>query len=315
MTTENSNSAYRPWMRLLRRMMLACTSALTIISCQNESVPSPDIFDTPLVISANVGGYPGRSVVTGNTLANGASIGVTVVDAGDSDYQKQNYNNVCYTASVGTGGSQQWSTTTPIMLSGEAGTLYAYYPYKPDIDIENIGINLMDNEVVDWMYATKISNLSNDNSHAQIKLNHALAKLKVSLVKGNFVGTGKVTNISLTSGSAAMGATLNAKTGKLSNLTSTGTKLNYSINETLGDEPVELNLLFVPTNQTATVKIDVVVDNRHYTATADGTITSESGQSYNYTLIQNSTKVEISQVTVMPWTDNPQGTLESEKVK
>ena len=315
MTTENRTWIYSSAKNLLRNMVLICSASFAMVSCQNEQIAPQDEFDTPLVISTGVGMYPARSVVTGNTLDNGSSIGVTVVDKNGSKYETQDYNNVRYTASKASDGSQKWDTTTPIMLSGETGTLYAYYPYRADIDIENISIDLKEDEVVDWMYATEITSLDNQNAHAQIKLNHALAKLKVSLVKGNFVGSGNVASISLTSGGAATAAVLNARTGQLKNVSSAGTKLVYPVNETLDDEPLELNLLFVPTSQSSTVKIDVVVDNRNYTATASTTIKPEAGQSYNYTLIQNSTKLEMSQVTVTPWQENPNETLETDKVK
>ena len=315
MTTENRTLAYRRFARTLKTVSLACVAACSMVSCYNETIPPQSEFDTPLLISAGVGQLPSRNAVTGNVLGSGSSIGVTVVDKSGTDYQEQGYHNVCYTASTGSDGSQQWTSTDPIMLSGESGTLYAYYPYRANTDIENINIDLAGDGVEDWMYATEVTELSSDNSHAQIKLNHALAKLKISLVKGNFVGEGKVSTIALTSTTAATGATLNARTGQLSNIKSAGTKLVYPVNQNLSDVPVEVDMLFVPTQQEANIKIDVTVDNKHYTATSTTSVTTTSGQSYSYTLVQNNVKLEISRVTVTPWHDNPQGTLETDKVK
>lgn len=314
MTEEYNRFTYSRWKWMLKTLPVACLAMLSLPGCQNDEIASKEV-ETPLVIATGVGVVPSRAVVTGNTLPNGSQIGVTVVDETGTGYQEQNYENVCYTSSKNSEGAQVWSTTTPVMLSGESGTLYAYYPWREDVDMENITIDLMEDEVIDWMYAQKVSDLTNQNAHAQVKMNHALAMMDISLMKGNFVGEGKVTSISLTSNTAAMAATLNAKTGKLSNVLNAGSKLVYTVDETLSDEPVNLHLLFVPTEQEANIKIDVIVDDRNFTATTSNKVTTQSGQSYSYTLVQHSTKLEVSQVTVTPWNDNPQGELDTEKVK
>lgn len=283
-------------------------------SCQNEEMTPEKPQEAKLEIVTRIRNAVTRNVITGNTLPNGSSIGVMVVDATGTSYQDQVYNNVCYTAQAGSEG-QEWVAQDGISLSGETAKLYAYHPWKPDTDIESIPVDLSTAQD-DWMYATPVEGLNNTNHTAQIELKHALSNMRITLVKGNYVGTGKVSKVALVSEGMAVKAMLNAKTGALTGVQQQGESIVSNMNEQIGDEPLTIDLLFVPTTETDTpVKVDVTVDNTVYTVTSEP-VTTQPGTQLNFSLIQNSTMLALGQVSVTPWTEIPkQEDMELEKVK
>lgn len=310
---EISFSLRERWIGMLRLVPVCFFSVCALTACQDTEDTPVDKRTEPLTFSTYIGKKDSRAVVTGNSLSDGMKIGVTVVDAGDKTYQDIDYNNVCYTAST-VDGKQVWTADKDIMLSGVEGTLYAYYPYNKDIDMQNISIDLLKDGQVDWLYAKKVEGLSNDNHVTQVKLHHALANMNISLVKGDFLGEGKISKVALTSGAVAMSATLNARTGELTNQQMVGQTLEYAVDEKLDDKPVSINVLFVPTETENTVTVEVTVDNRTYEIESP-TVKTEQGISYNYTLIQHSTLLEFGAITVTPWAEKPQGTLDVDKVR
>ena len=302
-------------MHRVGRLTLLCFLFLTVTGCQDTEDSPVDDRTEKLIISTSVGNMSSRGAIKTNNLADGKQIGVTVVDAGDEVYQKKDFNNVCYTAQT-VNGTQQWlpEEGKDIMLGGVEGTLYAYYPWKEGLDIENIGIDLTEGKQVDWLYATKIEKLSNTNNKVQIKMNHALANMNISLVKGQYIGKGKVSKITFTSDAIASGATMNAKTGQLDDFQDAGVTFEYEVDAQLNDEPVQINVLFVPTEAHEPITVKITVDNKTYTVESEP-VNTQSGASYNYTLIQHAEKLEMTNLTVTPWNDKPQGTLEVDKKK
>ena len=301
------------WTKMLRLVPVCVFSVCVFTACQDTEDTPVDDRTEPLSFSTCIGKKDSRSVVTGNNLGDGMKIGVTVVDAGDETYEDIDYNNVCYTAST-VDGKQVWTGDKDIMLSGVEGTLYAYYPFDKNIDMQNISIDLLKDGQVDWLYAKKVEGLSNDNHVTRVTLQHALANMNISLVKGDFMGEGKISKVALTSGAVALAATLNARTGELTNLQMVGQTLEYAVNEKLADEPVSINILFVPTETENTVTVEVTVDNRTYEIESP-TVKTEQGTSYNYTLVQHSRLLEFGSITVTPWAEKPQGTMDVDKVR
>lgn len=303
-----------PMARDLRRYLPLCFLVMVLHgSCQKEETVLPDNGTAELEILTRLVENTSRNAIMGNSLPDGTSIGVVMVDEDEEDYQGLGYNNVRYTANS-EDGSQKWNATNGVTLSGESATLYAYHPWKDNVDIEKITVDLSESQD-DWMYATPVTGLSNTNSTALIEMKHALANMRISLVKGDFAGNGKVSKISLTSQGIASQATLNGKTGELSAIQQQGTTLDCGVNATISDEPVELNVLFVPTETEDTpIKVDITVDDKVYTITSPE-VTTEAGTSINFTLIQNSVMLVMDKVTVTPWTEALNETLEVDKKK
>lgn len=298
---------------LKRVLPICCMTMILNTSCQNEDNVLPEEGIAKLKIVTEVVESTSRNAIMGNSLPDGTSIGVVMVDDDDEDYQGLGYNNVRYTA-VTVDGSQKWEATNGVTLSGENATLYAYHPWKDNVDIEKISVDLAGSQD-DWMYATKVTGLSNTNSTALIEMHHALSNMRITLVKGDFVGTGNVSKITLTSQGIASQATLNGKTGELSGIQQQGAALDCSVKGTISDEPLELNVLFVPTETEDTpIKVDITVDNKVYTITSPE-VTTEAGTSINFTLIQNSVMLVMDGVTVTPWSPVPNQSLDADKKK
>ena len=71
-----------------------------------------------------------KALVKDTRLPDGSSVGITIKDD-YGVYTGELFTNVKYTAQQESG-NQVWSSDSPVMLSSETGTAYAYYPYAEE---------------------------------------------------------------------------------------------------------------------------------------------------------------------------------------
>ena len=218
-------------------------------------------------------------------------------DGTATDYDS--YSPLYFTA-TGTGDSQTWIPNTDVVLTETKGTLYAYYPHDGNVDISAIPIDMTAADQTDWIYATPVADVNEDNASVAVTLNHALANINVSLVKGSYVGTGNVTAISVKSDGIAPKGTFNAAqaTPGYTAFEDEGAALERTVTNTLGGTATDI--MVVPTGSSATITFNVTVDGTVFTATS-AAVELEKGSSYKYTLTLNSTFMSVSDVPVTPW--------------
>jgi len=232
-------------------------------------------------------------------------------DGTATDYDS--YSPLYFTA-TGAGDSQTWAPNTDVVLTETKGTLYAYYPHDGNVDISAIPVDMTAADQTDWLYATPVTDVNEDNASVAVTLNHALANINVSLVKGSYVGTGNVTAISVKSDGIAPKGTFNATqaTPDYTAFEDEGAALERTVNTTLGGTATDI--MVVPTGTSATITFNVTVDGTVYTATS-AAVELERGSSYKYTLTLNSTFMGVSEVSVTPWNAVTKETLTLEKKK
>ena len=286
--------------------LLLTTSAFT--SCTNES----DVFNQSspkLDVKFGVALQQARAIFTDASLPSGSVVGAMLDDGTATDYDS--YSPLYFTA-TGAGDSQTWAPNTDVVLTETKGTLYAYYPHDGNVDISAIPVDMTAADQTDWLYATPVADVNEDNASVAVTLNHALANINVSLVKGSYVGTGNVTSISVQSDGIAPKGTFNAAqaTPNYTAFEDEGAALERTITTTLGGTATDI--MVVPTGTSETITFNVTVDGTVFTATS-AAVELEKGSSYKYTLTLNSTFMGVSDVSVTPWNPVTKESLTLEK--
>ncbi len=252
-----------------------------------------------------------KALIETSTLADGSEVGITVLEADNSDYDgNAEFKNVKFTSST-SGGSQLWTPVKDILLSTTKGTLYAYYPYSASAqDITAIPVSATSSSQTDYMYGTPVTNLSNKNVTADVALKHALAGVRLSISKGSFSGKGQITAVSISGEAIATGASLNAMNGVLSGFTGTGTHISPDFQPfTVSESPEVKDFIVIPTGTEKSFNIEIEVDGVTI-QTQTPPIDLAEGVISEFSVTVNSKALVINGVSVTPWTNSSKGTLE-----
>ena len=284
-----------------RTLLPAVLAMITLCGCQEEIItpePIPSDPAVPLEISMSTAALT-RGLVKEASLPVGSAVGLTVKDS-YGVYSGELYNNIQYTCKDN-GGEQLWESDSPVMLSSETGTLYSYYPYaEACTDISAISIRANSTVQTDFMWGTPVS-VSKDNRHASIKMNHALAAVRITYVRGTYSGTGNVSKVSFGGNCIAVAGTLDATDGSISNLAGKGTMLTPpQIATTLSSTLQEFELIVIPTGEKQG-KIVISIDGKDYTLEF-GDIDLRQGQITQFHLTVNDGELSLSDITVSEWT-------------
>ncbi len=290
---------------------------MIISSCNHKEliIPGPEVETTvPLELTMSTG-IETKGLVMGTRLPDPSSVGITVRDPYGA-YTGSSYTNVQYT-SHDESGKQVWESDSPILLSMQSGTVHSYYPYAEAFtDITNIPVRANSTVQTDFMWGTPVS-ASMDNKRASVVLNHALAAVKITFVRGTYSGEGKVTNVSFGGDCIATVAYLNATDGTLSNLLGKGLTITPPFTETtLSSSLQEAEILVIPTGESQG-KIIITIDETDFTLEFND-IALNQGEVTQFHLTVNDGELALSDITVKEWTYTESETAEikvSDKVK
>ena len=263
-------------------------------SCTNESEDIKPQQGTPLQLNVKTATIQSRGLIESATLPDGSQIGITL--AGDV-YSE--YDNTVFTAST-VNGKQQWNSTKEVLLTSEESVLFSYYPWKEGTDYNAIEIETASQ--TDYMYGTPVESVSEDNPNPTITLNHALANINLTFVKGTYVGEGNVTEVSVHGDGIATGGTFDASITQSyipgEPLTGIGDKVTVTTATELDGDAV--NIMVVPVNASKSFTVTATIDGVDYTISTSA-VQLEMGSSYKYTLTLNSTMMGVSEVAVTQW--------------
>ena len=301
----------------MKHSLIILSAAAIISSCNHKEliIPSPDIETrVPMELSISTG-TDTRALVKGTRLPDPSSVGVTVRDPYGA-YTGEAYTNVQYT-SRDESGQQVWESDSPVLLSMQSGTVYSYYPYAEAFtDVTNIPIRANSTIQTDFLWGNPVS-ASMDNRNASITLNHALAAVKITFVRGTYSGEGKVTNVSFGGDCIATIGYLNATDGTLSNLLGQGLTIAPPFTETtLSSMLQEAEILVIPTGESQG-KIIITIDGTDFTLEFND-IALNQGEVTQFHLTVNDGELALSDITVKEWTYMQSETAEirvSDKVK
>ena len=283
--------------------LLFITTTLTACNDAEETIPTQA---TKLNIDVQTAKIETRGLIESATLPDGDahSIGLMLVDEGGATYDNRTYNNVKVTPST-VEDKQVWTPAGDILLSSTTGTLYGYYPYNSSVtDFTQVPVAADD---TDYMYATPVEKLDDGNYHATVTMKHALAAIRLNIVKGTYTGTGAVSSVSVSGDNIATSGKLNAKTGALTSLSGTGSAVTNPTAFTLSTTAKQIDCIIVPvTNTSAAPTISMTIDGKEYIATPSA-VTLEQGSIYQYTLTVDAKDISLSDVTVGDWGYNSSG--------
>lgn len=279
-------------------ILLVLSLIATLSSC-DDILP---VEDNTLKVEVSVPEY--TKALINSYLPSASAIGVSLTEAGKETYDKRTYKNIKYTSS-GSGSSQQWTSTSKVLLSPVQGTAVAYYPFKEGMNLSSIPLDGRTN--TDYLYA-KYDNISSVNPKASFKFNHALTCIRFKIKKGSYISTGRLSSVSIASSTLSPTGVLNAATGKVT-LSSAGTKMSKSYSSTISSTPLQCDFLAVSSLQNGTITLSITVDgvvlNKSITIVSGG---YRQGVIYSYDINVDANNISISNVTVNDWQYNDTGT-------
>lgn len=288
-------------------------AALSLIVCGCMSCVDDNAIEgengTPLDISVSTEVIDTRGLIESASFPSASELGITLLNGNGTAYDGKSYANIKATA-AGTGNTQSWSLASKVLLSGTSGTLYAYYPYSSSVtDMADVPVSASSSNQTDYMYATPVTGLHDGNSKASVTMKHALAAVRISLVKGSYTGAGQVTAVSVKGDGMATNASLNAKTGGLSSCTGMGANVKVDKSMTLSSTAQQADILFVPVSTvTASPVFTVTIDGKDYSVSGAAT-KFEQNNLYTYTLTVNSKDMDLSDVKINGWNYDSSGNL------
>lgn len=272
-----------------------------LMGCVDEQYDKSDV-ETPLKIKVLADDVNVRALIENGIIPNGEAhaIGLHLIEGNGVSYDGIKYQNIKATPKLAETG-QEWDMAQNMMLSSTKGTLYAYYPYNPDVtDITSIPVQAGE---TDYMYATPVHDLNDKNNEAVIVMKHALACIRIKLQKGSYSGTDKVTALRLQSENIAGTGTIDAIHGTLQpdnnahNVLLSASSLQMNLNS----EGTEVDFIVIPVEGSEKAPVfTVTLGEKDYTVTADA-IKYEQGTVYEYTLSFNENGLALSGVSYDHW--------------
>ena len=249
-----------------------------------------------------------KAVIDGNTLpgseaAQGIGIFVTASDGSAYDGHDKGYSNVEYAYN-----GSKWSTTTPIYLSNTVGKLYGYFPYNAGAtNLKAIPIASSLNGT-DYLY-TEQREVSISNKSVSLQMNHALARLHLTLKKGEkYKAAGVISGITLKSTAIDATGTMDITTGEV---TATKAKTDKGVVElaasgslSTGDQTYDILLVPADGSDAATpfdILISIDGTTAGVTLSGENGITIQSGKQYDVTLEIDASGVKVTAVGVGAW--------------
>lgn len=245
-------------------------------------------------------------------LPAGSAIGVSLTDAGGTDYDGVTCSNIKYTTSDGSAWSISGAAAQ--QLTTVEGKAIAYYPYSSSAtDMTKIPVTAESQP--DYMYSGWVDGLDNAAPSAAFKMEHALAAVRVVLAKSEaYTQTLTATALSVQSDMFHESATLDATSGSLSGLTGAGATIaDNSMSMTVTTSGVTKDFIVIPGTTAADISFMATINGQDYTAGTAATQPLQAGYIYTYTLTLSTAGFTVSSVGVTQWNKQDMGSLEMEK--
>ncbi len=274
-------------------------------ACSDDEVVN-QANKAPLQISVNAKvAKQSRTIVHGEWLPTGSSIGVSLFTPTGDDYDEQGYYNIQYKA-TGEEEDQVWSSmgVTPTISANEAA-LIAYYPYSNDEDLDLTAIPVEIATQTDYMFSSPLFGITNAAPKADIVLDHALTAIRVKLVLGDFTGDASVSEIAVASSGLGVSALMDIFTsnGAFKDIIGQGDKFTLPVDFELSTTGTDNDIMFVPDASVVSgvTTVSATIGGKKYTAGIEFDQAYKQGYIYTYTLTLNNSGFTVTKVNVNPW--------------
>lgn len=276
-------------------------------SCSSEIAESVSSQGSVLQVKTDIANT--RAIITGTTFSKGDSIGVCVLNAAGNLYTANSLNMPA------TYDGTQWKFESPLKLTTDAATVFAYYPYRSGVS-SSLTVDITPNATTgqpDFLYAKPTSAVNADNPVATLHFNHLLSRITFQIAKSSAdTGTGALTSISLGNSTdatvIATQGTADIKTFTIVPTANTAAKIKQTVNNTLSTTAVNIDLLVIPTTINNNAELTLTIDSKEYTVKIPS-ITWTAGKQYTYPVTVNRTSsttvsLSIDQPDINPWINN-----------
>ena len=201
----------------IKHISLAFAAAAALLAgCAKSPIETPSGTNglTDLELT-HVGSTEVKSVIDGTDFPTDGKIGLFLF--GDEQATKaygDGYENIKYAYNST---KKKWTANSSIKVGSTPGYLYGYYPYDSEAtDVKAIPVESSLNGD-DVMYATKQNSPITDQTASQtaITMNHALARVCITVVNKGYTGNAKLSSIKFADAEIAESGTLNALDGSI----------------------------------------------------------------------------------------------------
>ncbi len=289
----------------MKHLVLIVLAVFFLASCNNEENAISSIENqgdkewSEMEVVPCVEGITSRAVKS--SFASGDVIGWYLANSGTT-YLGTSYMNKTLTYTTA------WAMETTPKLTGEKGTLYAYYPWSSTYTTNFNSIAVETASQTDYMWGS-VSGFTSANPSKTLTMKHALAQIAVKIVKGSYAYTGSVTAVKVKGANLGTTGTLNATNGDITVSAGTGTDITLGGGtQTIDTTGKTWSYMVLAKPGTAgALTITVTMDGINYTATTSA-ITPVAGQIHTVTLTANSGSMAVNSITLTAWTTGEGGT-------
>ena len=284
---------------MTNRLLLPAFIFLALCSCTTIADPSDSARsdETNILTIPSVGILPVKSQHTDAFLL--GAFGVMLEDgSGDGRYDGTEWMNVRFTATP----DGECTAERDILLSATKGFLYSYYPYSENVtDVRHIPLDITSDASADYMFGTPVNGIDKHHPKAAVIMNHALAAISISLVRGKYSGPGIITMVSVNGEGIAGKGTLDATDGTISDISDISADILLPVRQGLiSNVPFDNVLMIIPTGEISPFTIRVTIDGMDFYTSAPATELAK-GTVTCYKVIVNSENLELSRGSVSQW--------------
>lgn len=282
-----------------------CILAICISAgCSNNDWSRNDVADGTAVEIASVFTIPSvKAAIEGDSFTEDEAkcgIGVFLMD-GPALYGT-NPANARYEYN-----GTKWTSDQPLRISSKEGTLYACYPFNPDVtSVRTVPVASSINGT-DFLYARPQAITSEDAKTTSLVMKHALTRIKVRIKKSaSYVSAGSLSSLAIIGEGVASSGSIDITTGEI---TATGTGFTVSgLNETISAEGIVKDCLIVPAAGSDTpqaIAISLVVDGSTYDITLDGdlAVLLQQGIMTDIALSLTNTGIIVDGLSINKWNE------------
>ena len=283
-----------------RWLSMGCLVCLLACSEDNPWVDSTRQLQMSVSISNEVST---KGLVEKTQFNEEEEIGLFLQGMETVTYEGRSFNNLRFTA-VGTGEAQTW-TGEPVMLSSTKAKAFRYWPYGSATAENYTAYPISAADQIDYLYSGWITNISNAKPNMVAQMKHALTAIQFNVVRGNYTGVGKLTDITVSSDGLGASGKLNLSDGSFSDVTVGEISLS-GLEETLVASPAyNAKILAVPNGVIGKPITGLfTIDDKQYSVTLPFAGAYKAGTKYIFDIKHDGVGLTVQQIRVTQWTDS-----------
>ena len=288
---------------------VAAAALLTGCSTENDIENGKDGLASLELSSVSSSDMLTRAVIDGEDFpTDKGNIGLFLFkdELAETPYGESGYTNVKYSYDPG---KSKWTASPSIKVGSTRGYLYGYYPYNADnTDVKAIPVTSSVNGD-DVMYASQQDPITDKTaSSTSIVMNHALARVSITIKNNGYTGSAKLTSIKFAGAKTSETGTLDATTGTISGTTKADVTLAVPEgSQTITATGTTYECLLVPSEKDETkqeVTLTLTIDGEPKTATLSGNdngVIIAKGIKSNITIGLSNSGISVSSVSIDEW--------------